>query len=216
MPEAPIVPPPKKPLFAVRKIDALPTADASTYTLAQVPRINPAGMDKAGASSTFLNHAPTYFNILYVHPQFGGLSPWASTASPLPPINSRHQVPPADRLATRISWGLPAKEWGNGLQSGERAIHLGHTLQGRMQERPLRYPASPNSHCSPAKPLPRSPRKETVHKSTHPMLRLPPHTTVQKQLRSAMFGAQPPPDGWDGEKRSKIPSLVPKIKDESF
>ena len=201
--------PPQREVFAVRHLPFTPTADASTYTLASVQRLNPSGLSSAGMSSTVLNLPPTYFNILYVHPQFGALSPWASTASPLPPINSaRHSVPPGDRMATRISWGLPAQEWGRGMQSGERAIHLGHTLKGRMLERDVRYPASPNRHCKPAPPLPRSPRKDVVHHSTHPMLRLPPHTTLEKQLRAAMFGAHPPADGWDGEKKSKMLSKM--------
>ena len=196
-------------MFAVRHRPFSPTADASTRTLAAVKRLNPAGMEQAGASSTFLNLPPTYFNILYVHPQFGALTPWAATASPLPPINqARQPVPPTDRMASRISWGLPAKEWGTGLEPGERAIHLGHTLKGRMLERDMRFNASPNRHCSPAPPLPRSPRKEVVHPSTHPMLRLPPHTTLEKQRRTAMFGAHPPADGWDGEKKNKMLSSL--------
>ena len=42
-------------MFAVRHRPFSPTADASTRTLAAVKRLNPAGMEQAGASSTFLN-----------------------------------------------------------------------------------------------------------------------------------------------------------------
>ena len=79
-----------------------------------------------------------------------------------------------------------------------------------MLERSTRFPASPNRHCMPTPPLPPSPRTATVHPSTHPMLRLPPHTTVEKQLRKAMFGTRPS-DGWDGEMRSTIHARIPKI-----
>ena len=197
-------------LFAVRHLDGVATADASKRSLAQVPRMNPSQSPTAGASSEFLAIAPTFHNILYVHPNFGGLSPWAATSSPLPPINTVNTVPATERFATRISWGMPAKEWGVGLQPGERAIHLGHTLRERMREPEMNFPCSPNRHCSPPPRLPPSPRTARVHRSTHPMLRLPPHTTLERQLRTAMFGASPPAGGWDGEKASKYGSFRPK------
>ena len=71
-----------RPLFKIRHVDTLPSSPTSTRTLARMPRVNPIGLPQAGASSAFLNLPPTYFNILYVHSPFGGLTPWAATARP--------------------------------------------------------------------------------------------------------------------------------------
>ena len=64
-----------------------------------------------------------------------------------------------------------------------------------------RFPASPSKHCPPSPPLPPSPRlrKRTtfVPASTHPMARLPPHTTTERELRKAIYGERPK-GGWCG------------------
>lgn len=61
---------------------------------------------KMGLDSEALRFEDTYFSPLYVHSLFGHLSPWGSTASPLPPINSvaSYAIPPEDRRDTRLSW----------------------------------------------------------------------------------------------------------------
>ena len=90
-----------------------------------VPRLNPIEFHQAGATSAALTPKPGFFNILYVHPQFGA-RPWASTASPLAPINSEKGmlVDPADRRATRLSWGnmTNSKVWGADRAPGASAM----------------------------------------------------------------------------------------------
>ena len=167
-----------------------------------VPRLNPIEFHQAGATSAALTPKPGFFNILYVHPQFGA-RPWASTASPLAPINSEKGmlVDPADRRATRLSWGHPAKQFGTAPEPGDQGSHPGYTQKNRrltLQE--PRFPASPSKHVTPGPPLPATPRlraKTTfVPASTHPMVRLPPHTPRKKELYKALFGEKAPLGGW--------------------
>jgi len=186
------------PLFAVRHAPTAPANRFSMRSLQAVPRLDPIMLKSAGATPDMIWSKP-----MHVHPNFGALSPWGSTASPLPPVNCEKakRTPAADRLAARISWGLPAQHFGNGMAKGERALHLGATIPYRLNMPQPRFPASPNPHCSPTPPLPPSPRlraKTThVHKSTHPMLRLPPHTSTERQLRLAIYGPPPANGKWD-------------------
>ena len=113
-------------------------------------------------------------------------------------------------LSSMMSTVARRSDFGRNDRRYSTVSHLGHTLKERMREPEMRYPCSPNRHCSPPTRLPPSPRTARVHRSTHPMLRLPPHTTLERQLRTAMFGASPPAGGWDGEKASKYGSFRPK------
>ena len=102
--------------------DALPRVLSTSRTfLAQgsASHVPPRLLNAShGLGSEALAFEDTFFSTLYVHPLFGKLSPWGTTANPLPPINSEaaRLVHPEDRRDTRTSWGL--HNFGKGPQPG--------------------------------------------------------------------------------------------------
>lgn len=148
--------------------------DPEDKRLDVLPRL-PHG-SKYGATSDFLASPPTFFNILYSHPNFGHLSPWAEHSHlMLPPLNSvkGSLVSPSERLKAKcyghdevgrqgIRTSLPV--WG-GLGPGSMATHSIHTFQGRRGATALfTHPASPSMHCPSSAKLPEMPqtRSRTV------------------------------------------------------
>jgi hypothetical protein len=135
---------------------------------------------KVGAKSADFAVEPTYFNILYTHPNFGAMPTWGATGTQskamplLPPICSRAGllVPPSERRAARVNWG-----------NGKRAFPLTGLPESQL-------PVSPSMHCCVSKALPSMPKKE-VSTSTNPWLRNPPRTAHAKQLYEAMYGPAP-------------------------
>ena len=130
-----------------------------------------------GATSAFLTPKPTYYNILFSHPLFGHLSPWATNkAQLLPPINSvaGANVAASERLQARVyghdEVGIAAGEsttalpqWG-ALGPGAKAAHPGASMKSRTSPRKFVHPSSPSAHCPPSQPLPEIPkiRERTV------------------------------------------------------
>jgi len=178
------------------------------------PKTKRLGMDpvlrdvKHGATSAFLAPKSTFFNILYTHPNFGPLGPWANqSADMLAPINSvaGTMVPASERLLQRQhghdevgiaaagqhgdTAGMP--QWG-ALGPGAKAAHLGVTFATRAAPREFTHPSSPSMHCQQTPPLPEMPRmrerKTSVPESTHPWQRTPPHRGRTTQVYEAMYG----------------------------
>jgi hypothetical protein len=128
-----------------------------------------------GAKSEFYQPKPSFFNILYTHPLFGHMGPWAQDkAYYLPPVNSTEgaMVPPSDRRLARVyghndvpvgclaatNTSAAAAQWG-ALGAGAKAIHSGETIQFLMKTRTeFKYRSSPSMHPAPAPALPEMPR----------------------------------------------------------
>ena len=128
-----------------------------------------------GAKSEFYQPKPSFFNILYTHPLFGHIGPWAQDkAYYLPPVNSAEgaMVPPSDRRLARVyghndvpvgclaatNTSAAAAQWG-ALGAGAKAIHSGETIQFLMKTRTeFKYRSSPSMHPAPAPALPEMPR----------------------------------------------------------
>ena len=127
------------------------------------------------AKSEFYQPKPSFFNILYTHPLFGHIGPWAQDkAYYLPPVNSAEgaMVPPSDRRLARVyghndvpvgclaatNTSAAAAQWG-ALGAGAKAIHSGETIQFLMKTRTeFKYRSSPSMHPAPAPALPEMPR----------------------------------------------------------
>eukprot|EP00900_Chrysochromulina_parva_P024648 jgi/Chrpa1/6817/Chrysochromulina_OHIO_Genome00009102-RA len=162
-----------------------------------------------GAKSEFYQPKPSFFNILYTHPLFGHMGPWAQDkAYYLPPVNSTEgaMVPPSDRRLARVyghndvpvgclaatNTSAAAAQWG-ALGAGAKAIHSGETIQFLMKTRTeFKYRSSPSMHPAPAPALPEMPRTRarttSVSKSTHPLKRLPAHTVWRMQTDQILYG----------------------------
>jgi hypothetical protein len=159
-----------------------------------------------GAKSEFYQPKPSFFNILYTHPLFGHMGPWAQDkAYYLPPVNSTEgaMVPPSDRRLARVyghndvpvgclaatNTSAAAAQWG-ALGAGAKAIHSGETIQFLMKTRTeFKYRSSPSMHPAPAPALPEMPRTRArtvsyIHTNPNPML-----LTTRRVLSSARYTA---------------------------
>jgi len=158
-----------------------------------------------GAKSEFYQPKPSFFNILYTHPLFGHMGPWAQDkAYYLPPVNSTEGalVPPSDRRLARVyghndvpvgclaatNTSAAAAQWG-ALGAGAKAIHSGETIQFLMKTRTeFKYRSSPSMHPAPAPALPEMPRtraRTVCHIHTNPVL-----LTSRRVLSSARYSAR--------------------------